>query len=329
VADIELRSKILQAAAAGGAGGAAEALVQQHSMQQQAGLPRQTVCLQQHPQEQQQLEPQQQPAAPQDGLDELLSSDWIHSQDCGEEQWEEEWGLADTDMLPQQYNSQQYGQLDSSWQQQQQQPQDDVDGQAGAAAYQEHRQPAQWAEPGRPWDRLENQQEFQQGGCEQRIHSDAQQLLPRQAWQQQPQGQDQQEPCAHPGPLQDLPPDDSRQQQMVSNAQRNESAHSRQQQAAGVLQSSITGFVVRQPQRQQQQEADAKEQWRALFKRPKQPLGAHTAAQAGLSEPKQTRISAQGQLVQAAPQPTPAAAAAAAAAPVSALPQAPSSSLPR
>lgn len=330
VADIELRSKILQAAAAGGAGDAAEALVRQHSMQQQPGLPRQTVCLQQHQQEQQQLKlQQQQPAAPQDSLDEPLS-DWIHSQDCGEEQWEEGWGLADSDLLPEQYNSQQYEQLDS-WQQQQQ-PQDDVDGQAGAAAFPDHRQPAQWAEPAQSWDRLqENQQGFQQGGCEQWVPSNAQQLQPRQAWQQQQQGQEQQRPCDHPGPLQDLPPGNSKQQQMVPNAQPNRSAHSRQQQAAGVLQSSITGFVARQPQRQQQQqqEVDAKEQWRALFKLPKQPLGAHTPAQAGVSEPKQARITAQGRVVRAAPQPTPAAVAAAAAAPVSALPQAPSSSLPR
>jgi hypothetical protein len=46
-------------------------------------------------------------------------------------------------------------------------------------------------------------------------------------------------------------------------------------------QTSITGWTVRQPpppQQQQQQQRDVKQQWRALFKQPKQPLGSVSAA---------------------------------------------------
>jgi hypothetical protein len=141
-----------------------------------------------------------------------------------------------------------------------------------------------------------------------------------------PQQQQQQQVTNTTGPLQQL---DVNQQPSTTAAHHGRGGSSRAGPLQTAGQSSITGYVTRQP-RQQQQQPDAKEQWRALFKLPKQPLGAHSSVQQNTSaEPRQARLGAQGQLVPAPQQQPPSAVVAAAGAPLSALPQAPGPSLPR
>ena len=161
-------------------------------------------------------------------------------------------------------------------------------------------------------------QQWQQHGCQ--VQQPPQQQHPTGPQQQLPQ---QQRP---PGPLRVL--DINLQQQAAATGSDPSSSMGQQAQQTGAVQSSITGFVTRQARQPPQQQRDAKEQWRALFKLPKQPLGAHNP-QTQRQQPRQAQLSAQGRVVRATEQQQPAAAAAAESVPPPVLPQAAGPSLPR
>jgi hypothetical protein len=183
-----------------------------------------------------------------------------------------------------------------------------------------HAQAAQHAGPGQSQVVPLQQQQQQQHGLAWPPQGQ------QQAWQQQWTGQQQQQQQHSRDALQPLSV--NQQQQAAAVAQADNSGSGRQALPGAVpLQTSISGFVTRQPRQQQQQQGDAKEQWRALFRQPKQPLGSHNPAQQGSGEVRQARIGTQGQVVRPPPPPTPAAAAAMA--PQPALPQAAGPSLPR
>jgi hypothetical protein len=314
IADNELRLRIMTqatgpAADYAAAGSPAAAFGSQQLLQWQPGQERQNDVLQQ-----QQLD---------DGCELLDEQLWQDSwPDCSEEQWYS----ADGDAT--------WSQPDNS-QDVQQQPQPNLQQQQQDS---QQVQTSDWQSSGTR----------QQGSPQQQGPSHGQQQHCAQHWTGGPMpqqtnphggqwwGQFQQQQQRMPsGPLQPL--DLNQQQQATagapvassSSAAARGSSSSRQG-PSGALQSSITGFVVREARPQQQQQ-DAKKQWRALFKRPKQPLGAHNPAQ---REPRQAQLTAQGQVVLPivqGPAATVEAAAAASgpAAALAALTQAPGPGLPR
>lgn len=327
IADHELRSRILQAATAGAPGATELQLL---------------------------------PAAAQDPDTQWPSDCWLHSQDCGEEQ---QWECPEAGVLASQ--QQQWQQDGPRWQQEsQQQEVDDNDDDGWGHQHEEQQQ--QQDEAWKQEQEQQQQAQQWHSGLQQhdsvqwqgRASSDIQpmclhaqaaqhagprqrQVVPlqqqpqhglawpppgqQQAWQRQWSRQQQQQQQHCRDALQPLPVNQQQQAQAAAVA---DSSSSGGQALLGAiqLQSSIAGFVTRQP-RQQQQQGDAKEQWRELFKQPKQPLGAHNPAEQGPGQVLQARIGTHGQVVRPLQPPTPAAAAAMA--PRPALPQAPGPSLPR
>jgi hypothetical protein len=355
ISDIELRSRILQAAAAA----------------EQLGPEQPFSPLLEKRQQQLQQELRQPAAAPQQQQEEEeWPAVWMYSQDCGEEQWD----CAEPDMLQEQLGSQQQQQslwqtVHDTWQEdqvqddqqrqqlwqpgidhrqddqlqdnEQQQPgiedwqeqewhgnwqqQDDGQWQGRASDLQSVRvqgQGAQHQDPGQARDTEQQQQVAWPLQAQQQQQQHEQHHHWQQQWWRQPEQQ--QQPGI--GPLRQL--DMNQQLQAPASAQSgytDNSSGTDRTAPAGTAQSSIIGFVSRQ--QQQKRPRDAKEQWRALFKHPKRPLGAHNPAQQGPREVRQARIGPQGQVTRAPQQLTPAAAAALA--PLPELPQAPGAGLPR